>query len=259
MRSGPTLDCADRPFRGTVKLVKPVKCSERAIVSGQDTAMVGAISPTHCRSDLTKHHHARNTSRRTSSTRPCWDACWIVRLPGRRESRGGPATPSYVGVEQTIARVRADWEKGGRRQPERPRLEHLFDAIRNELRTYSAAGTRANGSARWGSFYRMWGYRPGGTGRRPAEVRNALACWLTRAYAGLGVQVTQRFARGFASRRRRHPGQSRPLAEVRRRRPRRRFAAYENAANVPDRLKADGPAEHLAGCACRSQRRGGPR
>jgi hypothetical protein len=91
-----------------------------------------------------------------------------------------PATPSYVGVEQTIAKVRSDWEKGGANvDPNAPGWNIYFDAIRSELQTYSTAPNEGDRLRSLGRLYQMWAGLTRFNWGPSNEVRDSLAAWLT--------------------------------------------------------------------------------
>jgi hypothetical protein len=156
-----------------------------------------------------------------------------------------PATPSFMGVEQTIAKVRGDWEKAGASaDPNASGWTIYFDAIRSELATYGTSNTEADRLRSLGRLYEMWAALTRVNWAPANEVRDSLAAWLTPrvtlawAYKSISDSLQglpPADAATQANRDRWMQFVSEDLGAA--------LRQYENAASVPNRLKA---LEHLS-------------
>ncbi len=90
-----------------------------------------------------------------------------------------PATPTYIQIENTIARVQANWAKpGATPDPNAPGWNLLFDAIRRDLVAYTKATTENDRLKSLGRLYQI-SNALNATGWAPAvELRNELRLWL---------------------------------------------------------------------------------
>jgi hypothetical protein len=90
-----------------------------------------------------------------------------------------PATPSHTGIDQTIARIRAEWARpGAPAQPNAPGWNTFFDALASDLSSYSTARTEGDRLRALGRLYQMWNALGGVVWRPGIELRQALQTWL---------------------------------------------------------------------------------
>jgi hypothetical protein len=90
-----------------------------------------------------------------------------------------PASPSYYEVQQSIARVRAAWEKpGARPDPNAPGWNAFFEAIEGQLRAYGAATDEDGRLRALGRLYQMSVSLQGINWPPSNEVREGLRNWL---------------------------------------------------------------------------------
>jgi hypothetical protein len=91
-----------------------------------------------------------------------------------------PATPSYFGVEQAIARIRAEWSKPGA-QPDpnvAGRWNAFFETLTSSLNAYSAARTEDDRLAALVRLHGSWSDLQSLTWQPAVELREALRDWL---------------------------------------------------------------------------------
>jgi hypothetical protein len=90
-----------------------------------------------------------------------------------------PAAPSYYEVQQSIARVRAAWDKpGARPQPNAPGWNAFFDAMLGQLQAYTAATDEDGRLRALGQLYQMSVSLQGINWAPANEVRDGLRNWL---------------------------------------------------------------------------------
>jgi hypothetical protein len=90
-----------------------------------------------------------------------------------------PATPSYLGVEQAIARLRAEWSKPGTHLgPNVATWESFFDGLARELNAYSTARTEEDRLGALGRLHGTLRTLEAANWAPANEVRDALREWL---------------------------------------------------------------------------------
>jgi hypothetical protein len=90
-----------------------------------------------------------------------------------------PAAPTSLGVERTIARIRADWAKpGAPAQPNAAGWNALFDRLGEDLRAYASAPTEDDRLRVLDRIYRISASLRGVAWRPAAELEAALREWL---------------------------------------------------------------------------------
>jgi len=104
---------------------------------------------------------------------------WLWGLAALTLIGAAPAAPSYLSIERTIDRVRADWAKPG--APAQRNAEAwggFFDAVKRDLGAYGTAQTEADRLQTLGRLYQE-SVALQGLGWAPAvEVREGLRAWL---------------------------------------------------------------------------------
>lgn len=90
-----------------------------------------------------------------------------------------PAAPSYYAVEQKIEAIREAWSKSGApAQPNAPGWNAFFDALLNELKSYTVLPSANDRLAALNSVYQISVALKGTTWTPGAELREELRAWL---------------------------------------------------------------------------------
>jgi hypothetical protein len=91
-----------------------------------------------------------------------------------------PAARSYVGVEQAIAKARAELAKPGPAgaEPSAPGWNAYFDAVQRDLTAYASAPNDTARLTALGRLYQIWSGLRSVNWASAAEVRESLATWL---------------------------------------------------------------------------------
>ena len=90
-----------------------------------------------------------------------------------------PAPPSYIGVEKTISSIRDSWSRPGAvADPNAPGWNVFFDALLNDLRTYSKADNQTDRLTALGRIYQMSVALAAVPWAPAIQVREELRQWL---------------------------------------------------------------------------------
>jgi len=90
-----------------------------------------------------------------------------------------PAPPSYIGVEKTISSIRDSWSRPGAvADPNTPGWNVFFDALLNDLRTYSSADNQADRLSALNRIYQMSVALSAVPWAPAIQVREELRQWL---------------------------------------------------------------------------------
>ncbi len=104
---------------------------------------------------------------------------WVLGLALAASLGAAPATPTYVAVEAAIARVQETWSKpGATTDPNAPGWNALFDAIRKDLASYSAARLEDDRLRSLGHLYQISVALDSVSWAPAAEIRAELRNWL---------------------------------------------------------------------------------
>ena len=104
---------------------------------------------------------------------------WVLGLALAASLGAAPATPTYVAVESAIARVQEAWSKAGATaDPNAPGWNALFDAIRKDLASYTAAKSEDDRLRALGHLYQISVALDSVSWAPAAEVRAELRNWL---------------------------------------------------------------------------------
>jgi hypothetical protein len=94
-------------------------------------------------------------------------------------SAAAPATPSYLGVEQTIQAIRQSWSSpGARPQPNRPGWDAFFDAVLAELQSYAKAENETERLESLDRLYQLSNSLATVAWQPAANVREEIRQWL---------------------------------------------------------------------------------
>ncbi len=99
---------------------------------------------------------------------------------GSRPARAAaPAPTTYQNVEKAIASIRQGWSRpGAAADPNAPGWNAFFDALLNDLSTYSRADNPTDRLTALNRIYQMSGALAGVPWQPAAEVRDALRLWM---------------------------------------------------------------------------------
>ena len=104
---------------------------------------------------------------------------WLWGMAALALIGAAPAAPSYLGIDRTIEKVRADWTKpGAAPQPNAPGWNAFFDAVRGDLAAYGAAKTDDDRLKFLGRLYQESAALAGVSWAPAGEVREGLRSWL---------------------------------------------------------------------------------
>jgi hypothetical protein len=94
-------------------------------------------------------------------------------------SAAAPATPSYLGVEQTIREIRQSWlSAGAPRQPNRPGWDAFFDAVLADLQSFAKAENETHRLESLDHLYQLSGSLSTVAWQPAANLREEMRQWL---------------------------------------------------------------------------------
>ena len=122
---------------------------------------------------------------------------WLWGLAALTLLGAAPAAPSYLGIERTIDRTRADWARpGAPAQPNAAAWNAFFDAVKRDLAAYGAAQSEDERLQAIGRLYQESVALQGVAWGPAVEVREGLRAWLRPrvrlAWAGRRLTETVR-------------------------------------------------------------------